>query len=66
LSLTVHVTSQETKKQGDANAQPSLQLTSISDLISLFNVGGFEGRALELYPAIDNIEAARSMMGYSE
>lgn len=41
---------------------PEVQVTSIKDLVGLFSQGGFEGRAIELYPSIDAIEAARSII----
>jgi Tic22-like family len=35
-----------------------VQVTSLLDLITLFNTGGFEGRALEIYPSMESMEQA--------
>ena len=48
--------------QAPASAKaPDIQVTSLLDLVRLLSEGGFEGRALEVYPSIDAIEAARQL-----
>ena len=58
---------QESKiKQGlitDVNSQPDVQVTSILDLVQLFSTGGFEARALEIYPSVSAVQYAREIMG---
>lgn len=46
----------------EASSSPDVQVTSLLDLIQLFSTGGFEGRAIEIYPTIDAIEAAQDML----
>lgn len=59
---------QESKsKQGlkvDSSSQPDLQITSILDLVQLFSTGGFEARALEIYPSVSSIQYAKELMGF--
>lgn len=43
---------------------PDVQETSLLDIITLFQGGGFEGRPLEFYPGIDDIEKAKTLMGF--
>jgi hypothetical protein len=43
-------------------APPTVQETSLRDLVQLFSSGGFEGRALEIYPSMESIESARSLI----
>lgn len=43
-------------------AVPDIQTTSLLDIINLFNTGGFESRALEIFPDMENIEQAKSLM----
>jgi hypothetical protein len=53
---------QESKgKAADASAA-EVQLTSILDVVQLFSTGGFEGRALEIYPSMDAVDNARTLM----
>lgn len=40
-----------------------IQVTSINKIISLWEAGGFEGRALELYPGTNDIDNARVLLG---
>ena len=58
---------QESKsKQGfsaDSSSQPNVQVTSILDLVQLFSTGGFEARALEIYPSVSAVQYAREIMG---
>jgi hypothetical protein len=42
--------------------EPEVQVTSALDLIVLFSQGGFESRALEIYPSIDAITAAKDIL----
>ena len=39
-----------------------VQVTSLFDLVTLFNSGGFEGRALEMYPSIESMEQATKII----
>lgn len=41
------------------------QIISVKDLIARFSTGGFEARALEIYPSMDAINAASSMLAIS-
>lgn len=41
---------------------PVVQETSLLDIITLFQGGGFEGRPLEFYPGMEDIEKARTIM----
>jgi len=50
-------------KDKDNYASPKVTLTSIIDVIKLWERGGVDGsRALEIFPSIDSIEKARMMM----
>ena len=42
---------------------PTIQETSLQDIINLFQGGGFEMRSLEFYPSINNIQKAKTLMG---
>lgn len=55
---------QEQKKEegGVPLKAPDVQVTSVIDLAALFAAGGFEGRAIEIYPSIDALEAAQAML----
>ena len=48
--------SKETDKPAD------VQVTSLMDLVTLFSSGGFEGRALEMYPSMESMEQASTLM----
>jgi len=39
-----------------------IQVISIKDLLNRFSSGGFEGRALEIYPSMDAVTAASAML----
>lgn len=39
-----------------------VQVTSLLDLVTLFNTGGFESRALEIYPSMESMEQASSLI----
>jgi hypothetical protein len=52
----------ESSKQVDTNNEPTIQITSLLDIIQLFSTGGFEGRSLEIYPSMESIENARKIM----
>jgi hypothetical protein len=39
-----------------------VQVTSLLDLVTLFSSGGFEGRALEIYPSMDSMEQASALI----
>lgn len=41
---------------------PVIQTTSLLDIIDLFNTGGFESRALEIFPDMLSIETAKAMI----
>lgn len=41
---------------------PELQVFSVLDLVKLFSTGGFEGRAVEVYPSMEAVEAARTLI----
>lgn len=56
---------QASKNKGSEAADPQVQVTSLLDLVKLFSTGGFEGRALEVYPGMEAIESARLLMGAS-
>jgi len=45
-----------------SSAEPVIQITSIRDVVKLWGTGGIEGRALELYPEIKDIDNARTLM----
>ena len=45
---------------------PDLQVTSLFDIVQIFSTGGFEGRALEIYPSMNSVEEARNIMFPSE
>ena len=51
----------KTEKMTDSKT-PEIQTSSLLDIINLFNTGGFESRALEIYPDIESIETAKAMM----
>lgn len=51
----------KTEKTTDSRT-PEIQTTSLLDIIDLFNTGGFESRALEIFPDMQSIETARAMM----
>jgi Tic22-like family len=58
---------QDTKRESSTAAAgvlapPTVQETSLKDLVKLFSSGGFEGRALEIYPSIESIEDAQSLI----
>ena len=40
----------------------TVQQSSIKDIVFIFSGGGFESRALEFYPSMDNIEKAREII----
>jgi hypothetical protein len=42
--------------------EEALQVTSLRKLLGVFDTGGVEARALEIYPTMDNIDAARSLI----
>lgn len=43
-------------------AEPTVQITSLSKLLALWESGGIEGRALEVYPGMEEIENARRLI----
>mmetsp|Transcript_24692 Transcript_24692/g.41174 ORF Transcript_24692/g.41174 Transcript_24692/m.41174 type:complete len:346 (-) Transcript_24692:125-1162(-) len=48
--------------QQAAASAPEVQVTSVLDIIALFSSGGFESRALEIYPSIDALTAAKDLL----
>jgi len=63
-AITSYNRLQETKKnQNNIIKSPEIGVSSVKDIISLWNTGGFEGRALEIYPSMDSIDNARNIMG---
>ena len=64
-AITSYNRLQETKKNQNniINKSPEIGVSSVKDIISLWNTGGFEGRALEIYPSMDSIDNARNIMG---
>ena len=52
------------KAEGAAEVKksPEILTTSILDLINLFQTGGFESRAFEIFPDVDTIREAKEMM----
>ena len=53
------------KKQEDPSFKldaPEVQVTSLLDVLSLFSVGGFEGRALEFYPSLSALEDSDQLL----
>lgn len=56
---------QENKKSDGKTIETTpaaVQTTSLLDVVGLWESGGFEGRAFEIYPAMNDIEEARSLM----
>jgi len=45
-----------------ATQQVAFQVTSLKDVVKLWGTGGTEGRALEIYPELEDIEKARELM----
>lgn len=43
-------------------ATPTYQYLGLKDLIGIWSTGGFEGRALEIYPSMDNIDMASKLL----
>jgi len=66
-ALTAYSKLQESKKKESdvSTTPPTIQVLSLIDLINRFSVGGFEGRAFEIYPDMDAIEQARELMSPS-
>ena len=48
--------------ESPSKTEVELQVTSLLDLVQLFSTGGFEGRALEVYPSMDAIASAKELM----
>jgi hypothetical protein len=72
-ALTAYDRLQESRKEAVANGasvslskvdnQPAdVQVTSLLDLVTLFSTGGFEGRALEIYPSMESMEQASTLI----
>ena len=64
-ALSAYERLQKTKTTASSSSDmksPEVQVTSLLDLVKLFNTGGFEGRALEVYPSMDAIEDARALI----
>ena len=63
--LSAYSRLQESQKKDSevSDATPTVQVLSLIDLVNRFSVGGFEGRAFEIYPDMDAIEQARALMG---
>jgi hypothetical protein len=64
-AITSYQRLQESKNLEVVNKTPEIGVSSVKDILSLWGTGGFEGRSLELYPSMDAIENARSIMGLS-
>lgn len=61
-ALSAYSRLQESKDKGSELKAPDVQVTSVLDLVRLFGTGGFEGRALEVYPSMEAIEQARALI----
>ena len=61
-ALSAYERLQSSKTNSPDMKSPDVQVTSLLDLVKLFNTGGFEGRALEVYPSMDAIEDARALI----
>lgn len=55
---------QETKAQEGKpiSKEPEVQVTSLLDIVALFESGGFQSRSIEFYPSMESLEAARAIM----
>jgi len=63
LSAYKRLKEQKGTVPGKLNSEgPEVQVTSMLDLIGLFSQGGFESRALEIYPSMDAITAAKDIL----
>ena len=61
-ALSAYERLQSAKTNSPDMKSPDVQVTSLLDLVKLFNTGGFEGRSLEVYPSMDAIEEARKLI----
>ena len=52
---------QASKGAADGGKGPDVQVTSVLNLIDLFSAGGIEGRAIEMYPRIEEITNFKSL-----
>ena len=74
-AMTAYDRLQESKKEQAASSNglttiedkpAEVQVTSLLDLVTLFSSGGFEGRALEMYPSMESMEQASSLISKSQ
>ena len=65
-AVTSYERLQDSKKEQKSDLKkPDIQTTSLLDIIDLFNTGGFESRALEIFPDMQSIKVAKEMMDTS-
>ena len=55
----------KSEKRDKVPIEVVIQVTSLANIISKWEVGGFEGRALEIYPGTQDIDSARRLIGDS-
>ena len=55
------ITATPATEEPQSQSPAPIQVTSLLDMIALFTTGGFESRALEIYPSMDAFEAASTL-----